>query len=105
MIAIWLFKPDLEPERLFWSEIFKGLSLTALLISTAVYASKQSTLHRLNERRARSFFLQVQAFDPFISDLPEDKKVALKEILSGKIFGGVDFQMRINRLRRLNMKG
>ncbi|QND53250.1 hypothetical protein HB779_16120 [Phyllobacterium sp. 628] len=91
LIAIWLFKPDLEPERLFWSEIFKGLSLTALLISTAVYASKQSTLHRLNERRARSFFLQVQAFDPFISDLPEDKKVALKEILSGKIFGGVDF--------------
>lgn len=90
LLAIWYFKPDLEPERLFWSEMAKSVSLTALLISAAVYASKQSTLHRRNERRARSFFLQVQAFDPFISDLPDDKKATLKEGMSTKIFGADD---------------
>jgi hypothetical protein len=93
LIIVWLVKPDLTPEHLFWSHLIKSAGLAALFISAAVYASKQSTLHRLNERRARTFFLQVQAFDPFISDLPEDKKIALKEGMSGKIFGQDEFPM------------
>lgn len=35
--------PVLDPERLFWVQIVKSISLTALLVSLAVYASKQST--------------------------------------------------------------
>lgn len=88
--AIWIvynlfwMKHD---DAVFWLQIAKSVSLIALLISFAVYASKQSALHRVSERKARSFFLQVQAFDPFIENLPEEKQIELKQALTARIFG------------------
>lgn len=79
--------PIIEPDRLFWLQLGKSFSLTVLLLSLAVYASKQSSLHRIRERKTRAFFLQVQAFDPFVQSLPEPKRVELKEALSSRIFG------------------
>jgi hypothetical protein len=88
-IAYTLFwiSPIVEPEKAFWLQVGKSVSLTALLISFAVYASKQAALYRVNERKARSFFLQVQAFDPFIEGLPDEKRVQLKQELTARIFG------------------
>jgi hypothetical protein len=82
--------PAPEPERLFWVQVGKSIALTGLLISVAVYASKQANLHRLNERRTRAFFLQVQAFDPFVSALPPDLQHRLKEELTRRMFGPED---------------
>ncbi|MCA0996302.1 hypothetical protein [Alloyangia pacifica] len=93
---IWLFyalfclTPLVEPERAFWLQVAKSVSVTGLLISFSVYASRQSALHRINERRARSFFLQVQAFDPFVSSLPVEDRNKLKQELSARIFGSDD---------------
>lgn len=82
---LWL-TPQLNPERLFWLQIGKSIGLTALLVSFSIYASKQSTLHRANEQRAREFFLQVQAFDPFIAPLPEEQRWAMKTAMTERIF-------------------
>jgi hypothetical protein len=82
--------PTAEPERIFWLQIGKSISLTILLLSFAVYASKQAALHRISERKSRSFFLQVQAFDPFIESLPEATRHELKQSLSARIFGPDD---------------
>ena len=90
---IWLVfslmrtETSIEPIRLFWLHVGKTISITLLFVSFVVYASKQASLHRLNERKMRAFFLQVQAFDPFVSSLPEEKRFALKETLSVRIFG------------------
>lgn len=89
--SLFFLLPVLEPERLFWVQIGKSIALTGLLISFAVYASKQANLHRLNERKARSFSLQIQAFDPFIAALPDDLQHRLKEELTKRIFGREDF--------------
>jgi hypothetical protein len=88
--SLFFTTPVLEPERAFWLGVGKSISLTVLLVSFAVYASKQASIHRLNERKARAFFLQVQAFDPFIASLPEETRVALKQALSSRIFGADD---------------
>jgi hypothetical protein len=90
--AIWILyslfcmTPNIYPEKLFWLQIGKSISLTALLLSFAGYASKQASLHRINETKARSFFLKVQAFDPFIENLPEEKRIEMKQSLSERIF-------------------
>lgn len=88
LMAIFYLKPNVSDLKLYWADIAKGLSLTTLLVSAAVYTSWQSAIHRANARRARYFFLQVQAFDPFIASLPEDRQVVLKEGMSEKIFKG-----------------
>jgi len=62
------------------------------MISFAVYASKQAALHRVNERKARAFFLQVQAFDPFIESLEPTDRQELKKSLSARIFAPEDIQ-------------
>lgn len=85
--TIFCLQPALEPIQVFWLQIGKSISLTALLISLAVYSSKQAALHRMNERRYRSFSLQVEAFDPFIESLNESDKQELKKALSTRIFG------------------
>ncbi|WP_406853275.1 hypothetical protein WEU32_06430 [Brevundimonas sp. BH3] len=90
----WLFyslkfyNPITSNDRDFWFAAAKSLSLTTIMISFAVYASKQAALHRLNEKKSRAFFLQVQAFDPFIQDLPDSVRQELKRNISERIFSG-----------------
>lgn len=88
IVAILCLEPDVSDIRLYWADIAKGVSLTTLLVSSAVYTSRQSSIHRYNARRARYFFLQVKAFDPFIASLPEDRRADLKEKMSARIFKG-----------------
>lgn len=95
-VSYFLFTPGDEPDRVFWTKLAKSASITALLISIAVYASRQSTLHRLNERRTRTFSLQVQAFDPFIASLRTEKQEVLKEEMSRRIFGSDDTELPRN---------
>ena len=92
--SYFYFTPGDEPDRVFWIKLAKSVSITALLLSIAVYASRQSTLHRFNERRARTFSLQVQAFDPFIASLPGDMQDRLKEEMSKRIFGSDDHELQ-----------
>lgn len=85
--SLFAMTPPAQLDHIFWLQLGKTVSLTALPLSFAVYASKQSVLHRINERKLRSFFLQVQAFDPFIESLPIETRHELKKSLSTRIFG------------------
>jgi hypothetical protein len=61
--------------------------LTAVFLYGAVYASKQSSLHRNNEIQTRRFALEVKAIDPFIASLEPDQQKQLKEKLTERMFG------------------
>lgn len=85
--SLFFLSPQLEPPKLFWLQIGKTSALTMLLVSFAVYASRQSNLHRRNEQKARSFFLKVQAFDPFVASLPDQQRWSMKQSMTERIFG------------------
>ncbi len=61
--------------------------LTAVFIYGAVYASKQSSFHRNNEKQTRWFALEVKAIDPFIAALDSTQQKELKVVLTDRIFG------------------
>lgn len=88
--GIKYYNPVNLGDKEFWFAVAKSISLTTLMISFAVYASKQASLHRLNAKKSRSFFLQIQAFSPFIQDLPETDRHELKKNISEKIFSSDD---------------
>lgn len=70
-----------------WIQTLKAISLTGVLLFGSVYASKQSSIHRSNERQIRWFALEVKAIDPFIASLEPAQQNALKEKLSERLFG------------------
>jgi hypothetical protein len=90
LFSLFCLTPQIEPPKLFWLQIGKSAALTALLISFAIYASRQSNLHRRNEQKARSFFLKVQAFDPFVASLPDEQRWSMKQAMTERIFGPDD---------------
>lgn len=64
----------------------KSISVSAVLLFGAVYSSKQSSLHRIQEQRTRWFSLEVNAIDPFISSLDVEQQKKLKEAFSERLF-------------------
>lgn len=73
-----------------WEEIVTSISLTGILLAAAVYASKQSSFHRNNEKKMRWFALEVKAIDPFLASLGEDDQKKLKAQICERIFGQSD---------------
>ncbi len=71
----------------YWGQALKALSVAAVLLFGAVYASKQSNLHRISEQRTRWLALEVKAIDPFIASLSPEEQTELKKRLSEKLFG------------------
>jgi cell division septum initiation protein DivIVA len=71
----------------YWGKVVKALAVTATLIGGAVFASKQSALHRQNENRAKWLALEIKAIDPYIMSLDIEDQRELKKKLSERIFG------------------
>jgi len=91
--ALWLgvtYFTDSNP-ALKASEILARMArivpLTAVFLYGAVYASKQSSFHRNNEKQTRWFALEVKAIDPFIAALDSTQQKELKVIMTERIFG------------------
>jgi hypothetical protein len=70
-----------------WAQVAKVASLTAVLLYGAVFSSKQSTLHRENEKRTRWFALEIKAIGPFIEALDKTKQNELIAKFSERLFG------------------
>jgi hypothetical protein len=70
-----------------WAQVAKVASLTAVLLYGAVFSSKQSTLHRENEKRTRWFALEIKAIGPFIESLDETTQKELIAKFSERLFG------------------
>lgn len=70
-----------------WAQVAKVASLTAVLLYGAVFSSKQSTLHRENEKRTRWFALEIKAIGPFIESLDTSTQKELIAKFSERLFG------------------
>lgn len=70
-----------------WPEIITASSLTAILIYSAGYTSRQSKMHRENEKLLRSYALETKALDPFIASLEKEEQQAIKAELVRRMFG------------------
>lgn len=83
----WLGFGIADSGSLDWPVIVTTISVTAVAVVAAQFASRQSRIHRINEQRMRWFSLEVKAIDPFISSLPEEMQQGLKRQLSERLFG------------------
>jgi hypothetical protein len=93
LTAAWLggtYYLDVTPDAdagTILARMARIVPLTAVFIYGAVYASKQSNIHRNNEKQTRWFALEVKAIDPFIASLDSEQQKQLKEKLTERIFG------------------
>ncbi|MCY1239497.1 hypothetical protein D9M72_522920 [compost metagenome] len=80
----------------FWDQPFNAENgwavvvrlLYAIAITTpAWYTARESARHRTNSDRARQTELDLAAIGPFIELLPEEKKVEIRERMTGLYFG------------------
>jgi len=70
-----------------WPDVITASSLTAILIYAAGYTSRQSKMHRDNEKLLRSYALETKALDPFIASLEKGEQQAIKAELVRRMFG------------------
>lgn len=73
-----------------WHKLITSFSLVSTLIFGAVYLAKQSNKHRDNEKKARWFALEAEAFDSFINSLYESTQKELKKEFAKRLFGQSD---------------
>jgi hypothetical protein len=88
IVGLWLVATAGVP-NFSWPRFAAKAFVSAPLIALAGYASKQSHDHRLAERAARQFELEVAALDPYIALLPPERQIIVKEEMARKIFGRV----------------
>lgn len=93
LAVIWLgtkyflgFEPS-ETGEFNWAEIVTASSITAIFLLAAGYSSRQSKLHRDNEKQMRWFALETKALDPFIASLDVPEQKAIKAELVRRMFG------------------
>lgn len=88
LTAIWLIGVYVVNYTGFhWERIIAAAPLTGVLLFGAMYSSKQSSLHRQNERRTRWSSLEMNAIGPFIESLSEAERNPLKAELGKRLFG------------------
>lgn len=87
VIKYWSGFEQVEGGGLNWPEIITAASLTAIFLVAAGYTSKQSKIHRDNEKQLRSYALETKALDPFIASLEPEQQQAIKAELVRRMFG------------------
>lgn len=70
-----------------WTDLISRLVLTGTGITLFTYCAKQSTYHRIEERRNRKNELELASLDPYLKDMEEPDQKKVKESLVNKYFG------------------
>lgn len=70
----------------YWFAVISRSIIVLLAVSFAAYSAKQADYQNRVERYARKVEMELVAFDTFVSDLKEEKRVALKESIAQRIF-------------------
>lgn len=86
-VKYWSGFERVEGGGLNWPEIITASSLTAIFLVAAGYTSRQSKIHRDNEKQLRSYALETKALDPFIASLEPTEQQAIKAELVRRMFG------------------
>ncbi len=69
-----------------WQSALVKILATSLLTGLAAYTTSESSKHRKLERKYRNMELELTALDPFIENMPDEKKVEIKSELTKKLF-------------------
>lgn len=69
-----------------WKLLVTKVFTIATLLLPALYCARESEKHRKREWINRKFELELTAIDPYLANLPEEKRHALKEELAKKFF-------------------
>ena len=69
---------------------YRRIAIVAILYIPVQYASKESDRHRKNERKNRRLELELASIDPFLENLPLEKRNNLKETLAQRYFAQPD---------------
>jgi hypothetical protein len=93
-IKYWSGFERVDSGGLNWPEIVTASSLTAIFLVAAGYTSRQSKIHRDNERQLRSYALETKALDPFIASLEPTEQQAIKAELVRRMFGQQNAQTK-----------
>lgn len=70
-----------------WTDLVSRVVLTGIGITLFTYCAKQSTYHRIEERRNRKNELELASLDPYLKDMEEPDQKKVKESLVNKYFG------------------
>ncbi|MGW6404224.1 hypothetical protein [Streptomyces sp. NPDC055134] len=73
-------------EKTPWQVIAVRFGGSIALLAGGLYMAKESSQHRLEERRAKSVQLDLAALDPFIVNLPPDQREAIKAAAAARLF-------------------
>jgi hypothetical protein len=75
-----------------WQAVATRSAITLPVILLTIYAGKQSSGHRLQEREAKRLELAFGSIDAYLADLEPDKRAELKSTLSSSLYlsGGPD---------------
>lgn len=87
--AIFTFAATFSGE-LHWGKIGARIFVAASFGLLAAYAARQADKHEIAERKNRKMELELAAIDPYLSELPEDKKHCIKEELASRLFAQHD---------------
>jgi len=68
------------------SQTIARSTVSLATLGLAGYSAAQSSRHRQREESAKQLELVLLAFDPFVQDLPEEARRALKEAVSQRLF-------------------
>ncbi|GHE93044.1 hypothetical protein GCM10014715_56690 [Streptomyces spiralis] len=73
-------------EKTPWQFMAVRFGGSLALLAGGVYMAKESSQHRQEERRAKSFQLDLAALDPFIVNLPPEQRESIKAAAASRLF-------------------
>jgi hypothetical protein len=78
--------PNLHGEGALWEQAVSRLSITAAVAGVGLYAARESSQHRAQERRARRVELVLTALNPFIANLEEERAQNIRDEAARALF-------------------
>lgn len=91
MLHSMIYHPITISASYFRELILYKFAFIGLVITFAYFLAKQSGFHRMAEHSNKKMALDLAALDPFIANMSEDHKSAVKKRLALKLFGVPNF--------------
>lgn len=85
-VSLW---DSVSPDFNWQSAMFR-VAIVMILSIPAAYLAKESSKHRELQNSHHRVSLELKSVDPYLSSLPNDKRVLIKEKLAERIFMGGD---------------
>lgn len=78
--------PSLHGNGALWEQAVSRLGITAAIAGVGLYAARESSQHRAQERRARHTQLVLTALEPFIANLEPERAAQIRDEAARALF-------------------